>query len=324
MNDPKNSGRGMEKMQRRSFLAASTLGGLSMSLGALPTGGAHRLSHAREPISLRKSSKWKLSLAAYSYRDLLTSKEGAPAKMDLFGFIDECAAMQLDGVELTGYYMPQPPTAEYLRELRCRCFQLGLSVSGTATRSDFSRASEDPKQIEEIAHVKRWIDFAEQLHAPTLRVFAGVAQPNIDAATTHQRMVSALRELAEYAGRRGIYLGLENHGGPTETAEGLLKLLHDIDSPWVAVNLDTGNFRGPVDPYEQMAMVAPYAVNVQVKASLPMPDGKRHAMDYDRVFQVLRAANYRGYVVLEYEDDGDVTVECRKHIESIRKYTATT
>ena len=59
-----------------------------------------------------------------------------PATMDLHGFIDECAAMQLEGAELTGYYMPELPDRAYLHSLRTHCFQSGLTVSGTAIPAD--------------------------------------------------------------------------------------------------------------------------------------------------------------------------------------------
>ena len=106
-------------------------------------------------------------------------------------------------------------------------------------------------------HVRKWIDYADWLQAPTIRIFAGFPEKGLDPTVAHQLMVDGMREAADYASEKGIYLGLEDHGGPTETAEGLLKLLHDANHPWLGVNLDTGNFRGAVDPYKQMEMVAP-------------------------------------------------------------------
>ncbi len=66
-----------------------------------------------------------------------------------------------------------------------------------------------------------------------------------------------------------------------------------------------------------MEKVAPYAVNAQVKVVLPTKAGKV-PMDYKRVASILRKANYRGYVVLEYEEPGDVAAECRKAIAELR------
>lgn len=296
---------------RRAFMSVSTL-----AMATVTTSSLSSFVVARDPVPDRKAPKFKLSLAAYSYRDQLAPKKGKPM-MDLHGFIEECAAMQLDGAELTGYYMPAEPDEAYLRDLRSHCFRAGLSVSGTATRNEFGWPPSHENHKKEIDHVKKWIDYAYQLHAPTLRIFAGHPQLKNDEASTHAWMVQSMKEAARYAGEKGVYLGLENHGGPTETADGLLKLIHDVDSPWLGANLDTGNFRGEEDPYTQMEKVAPYAVNAQVKVVLPTKAGKV-PMDYKRVASILRKANYRGYVVLEYEEPGDVAAECRKAIAELR------
>ncbi len=274
---------------------------------------------AAEPIPGRKGPKFKLSLAAYSYRDQLQGKKDKPATMDLHGFIEECAAMELDGAELTGYYMPDPPTPEYLHDLHAHCFRLGLGVSGTAIRSDYGWPEGSEERAKELEHVRRWIDYAAELHAPCIRIFAGHVKKGVDAEKSHQLMVAGMKSSCAYAAQRGIYLALENHGGPTETAEGVLKFVKDVDSPWLGVNLDSGNFRGSVNPYDQMAMLAPYAVNAQIKVVLMMPDGTKQPTDYGRVIKILRDANYRGYVALEYEEPGDVAAECRKHVAAIRE-----
>ncbi len=71
--------------------------------------------------------KFKFSLAAYSYRDLL---RGDPPKLTLADFVDDCAKMNLEGTELTSYYFPTDLTDDYLRELKQHCFRLGLGHFG--------------------------------------------------------------------------------------------------------------------------------------------------------------------------------------------------
>ena len=73
------------------------------------------------------------------------------------------------------------------------------------------------------------------------------------------------------------------------------------DSPWVGINLDTGNFHSD-DPYRDLQQCVDYAVNVQVKVSMKTPAGKKYPADIARIGQILKAANYQGFVVLEYED----------------------
>lgn len=269
---------------------------------------------AANPITRNGKAKFKFSLAAYSYRDLL---QGDSAPLTLSDFIDDCAAMGLDGTELTSYYFPQPPDNRYIRSLKRQCFLLGLDVSGTAVGNDFGFPP-GQRRTQQIEDVKRWIERAEVLGAPVIRVFAGHAKDGVDPQQTHRLIVEGLEECCEYAGHRGIHLALENHGGPTSTAEGILELVRDVDSPWFGVNLDTGNFHSE-DIYADLARVAPYAINVQVKVSISGPDRKKRPADFAQLARILRDVHYRGYVVLEYEDAGNPREECPRHMDRLRE-----
>ena len=130
-------------------------------------------------------------------------------------------------------------------------------------------------------------------------------------------MVSAIEECCEYAGQHGVHLALENHGGPTSTVEGLLAFVRDVNSPWFGVNLDTGNFHTD-DIYGDLAKAAPYSLNVQVKVVLQGPDKKKRPANFKRLAQILREVNYRGYIVLEYEESGNPREECPKFMDQLR------
>ncbi len=293
-------------MRRRNFLA-----GLASSM--LMAGGL-RVARAIEPIQRVGGPQFQFSLAAYSYRDLL---QRAKERLTLSDFVRDCAAMQLEGVELTSYYFPQPVTAEYLVQLKGECFRLGLDVSGTAVGNDFGVPA-GPAREKQIADVKKWIEHAQLLGAPVIRIFAGHVPQGDDPAAAYARMVSAIEECCDYAGQYGVHLALENHGGPTATAEGLLAFVRDVKSPWFGVNLDTGNFHTE-DVYGDLAKVAPYATNVQIKVSITPAGASRQATDLSRIAKILRDTGYRGYVVLEYEESGDPREECPPYVEQMRQ-----
>lgn len=296
-------------VSRRLFLQSSAI-----AAGSLALGGVVLPARAIEPIARNGQAKFKFSLAAYSYRSLLT---GADPKLTLKDFIDDCAKMGLEGTELTSYYFPKNTTPDYLRTLRRQCFRLGLDVSGTAVGNDFGHPPGEAR-TNEIAKVKQWIDFSEILGAPVIRIFAGHEKKDQSKAQSHSLMVSAIEECCDYAGKHGVHLALENHGGPTATAEGLLSFVRDVNSPWFGVNLDSGNFHGD-DPYGELAKIAPYALNAQIKVVIAGPDKKKTPADFKRLAKILRDAHYRGYVVLEYEEAGDVRQECVKYMEQLRE-----
>ena len=273
-----------------------------------------QFTSAIEPIKRNGESFFKFSLAAYSYRDLLQAKN-SDQRLSLEDFIDDCAKLGLQGTELTSYYFPENPTPDYLRSLRQRCFLLGLDVSGTAVGNDFCFPPGE-KRTAEIAHVKRWVDHAAVLGAPVIRIFSGHPH-DTSAEEAHKLAVTAIEECCQYAGEHGVMLALENHGGLTETAAGLLSLVRDVQSPWFGVNLDTGNFHRD-DPYAELAQLAPYAVNVQVKVSMVPSGKKRERADFARLAQIVRDAGYRGYIVLEFEENDAPREACRRHVDEMR------
>jgi sugar phosphate isomerase/epimerase len=293
-------------------------GAATMAAGAAMGLSTARSAKAIEPIGRGGRPKFKFSLAGYSYRDLFKpDNKFAKEALTLQDFADDCAKMQLDGTELTSYYFPSPVTTEYLAELRRHCFRLGLDISGTAVGNDFCHPP-GPRRDREIASVKQWIDHALVLGAPVIRIFSGSVKPKQTPEEAHRLAVAGMEECCEYAGKRGIHLALENHGGLTATAAGMLKLVKDMQSPWFGVNFDSGNFRGE-DVYGELAEIAPYAINAQIKVVVSPAKQRQQPADFARLAKILRDAGYRGYVVLEYEEPGDPRVECPKYIEKIRE-----
>jgi len=273
---------------------------------------AGRPAQAIEPIQRSGPPRLKLSIAAYSYRKLLTAKE---KPMTLDDFVERAAELGLDAVEPTSYYFKDTSPA-FLRHLRAKAFRLGLDISGTAVGNDFGHPP-GAKRDGQIAHVKKWVDHAEILGAPVIRIFAGHARKGQAPDEAHKLMVEGIEACSAYAGEHGIYLALENHGGPTVTAEAMLRIVKDVQSPWFGVNLDTGNFRS-ADPYADMAAVAPYALNVQVKVEVRV-GGKAEPSDYKRIVKILRAAGYRGYLALEYEAREDPLSAIPRHVTALRE-----
>jgi sugar phosphate isomerase/epimerase len=284
--------------------------------GGWATLASQRSACAIPPIGRTRPSHLKLSIAAYSYRDYLTGKKSP--QFDLFEFVNLAADMGLDGVEPTSYYFPPDVTADYLNRLKLHAFTLGLDISGTAVGNNFCLPP-GPKRDEEISKTLRWIDRAAELDAPVIRIFAG----NVPKGSTEDQAaawaVEGIKAVLPHAAEKGIVLALENHGGITAKPEQILKLVKAIDSPNFGVNLDTGNFRGG-DPYAEIAQLAPYAMNVQVKTEVQR-DGARKKEDADlaRIIAILREARYSGYVVLEYEAAEDPLKAIPRHIKTLRQ-----
>ncbi len=295
---------------RRQFLHAAAAVCLPPVLGS-----------AAEPPVRNGKPYFKLSLAAYSFnrslpRNWPQPRAGNPT-MQLEDVIDFAAELNLDGVELTSYYFPAEITPAYLRSLQERCYRLGLDITGTAIGNDFC-VPEGEKLEAQKAMTRQWIDYSAQLGAPVIRIFAGNVPKGDTEAAALDRCILAINESVRYAAERGVVLALENHGGITATPEQLLSIVRRVDpSPWFGVNFDSGNFR-TADPYGDLEKIAPYALNAQLKVAIS-PNGQKQPADLPRIVDILRAANYRGYLVLEYEEAEDPQTVIPQYIDELRR-----
>jgi sugar phosphate isomerase/epimerase len=268
-----------------------------------------------DPIKRNGKSKMKLSCAAYSFRDQLTGKKDPQWTLD--DFIDFCAEQGLEGTELTGYYFPKEITPEYLAHIKHKTFLLGLDISGTAIANNFCRPPGEERD-KELAHVKQWVDYAAAFGAPCIRIFSGDVPKGYTEADAIQWAIEGIEECCQYAGEKGVFLALENHGGISVPADRLLSIIQQVRSPWFGINLDTGNFNSE-DPYDEIAKVAPYAITVQIKTEITPKGGAKQPADLARTVGILRDANYRGYIALEYEAAEDPNSAVPRHLAELRK-----
>jgi sugar phosphate isomerase/epimerase len=296
-------------MHRRDFLSSVAATALAAA-APLP-------AYGMDPIKRVGGARMKLSLAAYSFRNELS---GAKKSMTLDDFVDLASSYPIDAIEPTSYYFPEPPTAAYCRSLRRHALLQGLSISGTAVRNTFTYAP-GPQLDREIDHVRRWIDLAAELHAPTIRIFAGDLQKGTAEADARRWCIDAIHRACEHAATRGVILALENHGGIVSTADQMLAIVREVKSDWFGVNLDTGNFHG-ADPYADLARLAPYAVVVQVKSEMAAGKGSKQEADLGRIVKLLRDVNYRGFVALEYEASGDPRKAVPEYLAKLRALVA--
>ncbi len=297
----------MNSISRRDFVKLSTAAAAVAASAPLL---APKPALAGEAFKRTGKPRLLLSLAAYSFREYFPVMRGKPntkavpagKEMDMFKFVDFCAAHGCVGTELTSYFFPADFDHAYLMRLRRHCFLSGVGISGTAIGNNFSHPK-GPKRDAEIEETKKWIDRAALLGAPHIRVFAGVTK-ELPRADADKLVISALEETCDYAGKKGVFLGLENHDS-IGSADTLLPMVKAVNSPWLGINLDSGNFRTD-DPYKDFERCVPYSVNVQFKTEIHPSNVKGNVpADMKRFTQILRDQGYQGWVALEYEAKED-------------------
>ena len=289
------------RFSKRNFLksvgAVSAVTGLGVAL-PFPLSGA-------PPRQRKGKARLNLSLAAYSFRDYFNTATHAQRRpegakiIDMHDFIDYCADHELEGAELPSYYLDQQIARAGLVALKRHAFLRGIAISGTAVGNEFTLPKGE-KRDAQIAHVKKWVDNAAHMGAPHVRVFAGGALGQ-SLKEAQGLCIEALEEVGEYAGKKGIFLGIENHGGIVAEADSLLEIVKATRSDWVGINLDTGNFH-TADVYGDITRCTPYAVNVQLKVEVrPRGARQKSQADIKRLVGILRDGGYQGFVALEYE-----------------------
>lgn len=243
----------------------------------------------------------KISLNAFSFNDLLLSK-----KITIDDVLEFCAKTGFEGVDLTGYYFPGYPVApsdEYIYHIKKKAFRLGIDLGCTGVRNDFTWA--DPaKRVEEKKLVKDWIEVAQKLGAPGVRIFAGtLSKENFPWDERAKWIVDDIRECADYGKEHGVMLAFQNHWDFVKTATEVEKIMKMIDHEWVGLMLDIGSYHTP-DPYKDIAATAGYAITWQMKEKVFVNETQVEA-DYAKVIDIVKNCGYRGYLPLETLGQGD-------------------
>ncbi|MEO9893980.1 sugar phosphate isomerase/epimerase family protein [Aurantibacter sp.] len=252
----------------------------------------------------RLTSHIKTSLNAYSFNSLLAVEK----TMDINDLFEYCVSRKIDAVDLTAYYFPtypKVPSDEFLYEVKRNAFLLGVAISGTGVKNDFTNPN-IIKRKESIQLVKDWIIAAEKMGAPVIRIFAGVSDvSNYSRTEVTGWLVTTIKECVAFGKAHGVVVAIQNHHDFIANADQVIDLIKKVDSDWFGLILDTGSY-WEGDSYAQIEKTVQYAVNWQVKEMIYM-NGKEEKADIERIFKIIRDSGYSGYVPIETLEKGDPT-----------------
>jgi len=204
----------------------------------------------------------------------------------------------------------------YLDDLRGRIAEAGSQVVNVPI--DVGNISEpDPKvRRHDLENIKKWMEAAAYIGSPCARVNSG-RQPEgqEDIGLT----IASYSELAEHAGKLGITLLLENHGGLSADPNNIIKLVEGVGSERFRLCPDFGNFDESIR-YRALEMMFPYAVMTHAKTFEFDAQGREVRYDLDRCMKMLAASGYRGPLSIEFEGPGDQYEGVAKSVELLSRY----
>ncbi|RCS46028.1 sugar phosphate isomerase/epimerase [Bremerella cremea] len=322
MNQPSSH---KSRSSRRGFLTAAAAASL-IPLGqacAAEEKSADIGSGARKtsPIVLSTYSLWR-----FKNDDL----------RDFHKCIDIADEYGFDGVELLLYQVEQNDllSRSKMMSYKRHCLRLGLPLVGLSTHQGFVTPDLEKRQAN-IDRTIGQIEIAYELGIPVMRVNSGTwgtsgsfdelmanrgIEKPLEGYTEEDAfpwVIEALEKCLPTAEKCGVVLALENHWGLGLTPEGLLRIVNAVDSPWLQICTDTGNFLD--DPYDRLAKIAPKTIFVQAKTYYGGGQWYSLDLDYARIGKILAEHNYRGYISLEFEGMEDYTKAIPESLALLRK-----
>jgi len=230
----------------------------------------------------------------------------------VFDLLQFCADTGFDGVDITGYYLkgyPAIPDDDYLNKVKRMAYRLGLEISGTGVRNDFTIADK-AKRSQEVELVKKWIEVAAKIGAPVIRVFAGNQKnEGISKEKVTDWVLEDIRVCVDYGKQHGVVIGLQNHNDFIQTADQVVRMIDAVNSEWLGLILDTGSYRVN-DPYDETEKSISHAVNWQIKENVFM-NGREVETDMARLITIIRSSGYSGYLPIETLGEGDPNMKVK-------------
>jgi L-ribulose-5-phosphate 3-epimerase len=271
----------------------------------------------------------RIGVSTYSFWQFNGPKENVPIEK----CIEDAARMGFDGIELLLVQMTSEEKS-YLQKIKRLAFHSGLDLMGFSTHQGFIYPEKE-RRDENIKLTLHQIELAYQLGIPTMRLNTGRwgtirsfddlmankgIEPVLEGYTEDEGfkwVIDAIEQCIPKAEECGVVLGLENHWGLGRTAEGVIRIVDAIDSPWLMVTADTGNFLENI--YEQLEMLAPKTFLVQAKTYFG--GGKWYSLDldYDKIAAIFGKYDYRGYISLEFEGGESPETAIPKSLELLRE-----
>jgi len=315
----------MKSIKRRTFLsrsvATAALGLTSFSSTTQTFAGENvAKSHRPNPIAVSTYSFWQFR------RNQMMSIEKC---------IEEASRMGFDGVDILLRQMEREKREEnsYCRKIKRTALINGVDLCCMSTHQGFVSPDKN-KRRDNIDLTKRQVEIAYKLGIPIIRINTGTwgtsknfddlmanrgIEPPVEGYTEEDGfkwVIDSIEKCLPKAEECGVILGLENHWGLARTPEGLMRIVNAIDSPWLKVLLDTGNFLE--DPYDKLEQCASQTVFMQAKTYYGGGIWYALDLDYPRIARIMREHNFRGYVSLEFEGHEDYKTAIPKSLALLR------
>ncbi len=279
----------------------------------------------------------KLGISSYSLYSAM--KAGEMSILDVMEWVAEQGGKHIEIVPNLGFTLEDDGLVSEIRE---KAREVGLDISNYAIGANFITESEEKFQAE-IERVKNEVDIANQLGVKLMR--HDVAWRPIPETSIQQfesdlpKLVSACREIADYAAQYGITTSIENHGYYVQASDRVQSLINHVDRPNFKTTLDVGNFMcADEDSISAVKKNISYSSMVHIKdfylRSTHPGEGWMETIsgNYLRgaiighgdinmweVIKIVKNSGYDGYLSVEFEGMEECKHACKISLDNVRR-----
>ena len=306
MAEPPGGGRLRATFQDMTLSRRNCLSSLAAA-AALPV--ASSLAQPSGNAAASTPRRYSLAVSTYSYWHFERQK------FPIEDVIKDAARIGFEGVEILHRQMLDE-TPSYCNRLKQMAFDYGLSLPMLSIHQDFVEPDADERD-RNVEHTINCIELAARMGSPAIRLNSGrwgtsgtfddlMAKkgeedpiPGYTNEDAFKWVIDCIHQCLPTAKREGVAMCIENHWGLTTSVQNLIRIYKEVNSPYLKMNVDTGNYPG--DPYEGLTALAPYAHIVQAKTYQGGGVWYTLDLDYKRIATILRNAGFKGWISLEME-----------------------
>lgn len=196
----------------------------------------------------------KFSLHSVSY----TNTWEGQAILSIEKVVDKAVEMGFDGIEIVAkrpHLSPLDYDKKDIKNLKELISSKGLEIPCIAGYQDFVH---DPNHMnmarleKEILWLRETINLTADLGAPVLRVFSAFLIPGVSRDQQWKWAVQGLKEGCHYAEEKGVNLALQNHSELTLNYFDVLRMVDEIGSDNLKVEIDAPHVTTTGDSCEKV------------------------------------------------------------------------
>ena len=261
-------------------------------------------------------------------------------RMDLFsGFFgdvtDDAQFFPAGANGRPGGFDPMAPASrKWLDQLANVCARSGTTVQHISNNApgnlaDYGSPEADARRQAGVDLAKRWLEGCRVLGVKSMRMNStsalgpairpnavprgpGDGYPrNIDLIPLLEAAIASYREMADFGGKMGIRVTIENHWGLAADPMNIRTIIDEVNHPYCEASPDFGNWEHEYNLVNGLKALAPYA-HTNVHAKYWDRWGDRN--NVQRSVRIMLASGYRGTFALEYEQGPHDGVEGAQYL----------